>query len=264
MSQLWLCRLAVRGLILLAASSATLPTPACCAILAASHWEWLPGGCRLLSKKALKAAICLILESAGCKSVLSAGWVLLWGGSPINKAHPPLRCYAVEKKPHHELVILLSDRINGITKVQQAITTTSLWPWQPSWREKALQVLLSKCRLVKDRQRESVKKSAHNAAVDSFHSTASAGWMTNKVTHTNTHTRTDTTDDLNFTPCWNIPSAELFPRWQILYMPTDVTHQWFFKKLPNNFFLICKKTKINPFCCFTVNSRHMPSFLILI
>lgn len=52
--------------------------------------EWLPGGCRVLSKKPLKLQSAWFLESAGCKSVLSAGWVLLWGSSPINTAHSPL------------------------------------------------------------------------------------------------------------------------------------------------------------------------------
>lgn len=94
--------------------------------------EWLPGGCRVLSKKPLK------LQSAWFWCLLGVNLFCLLdgccskGGSPINTAHPPLSCYTGEKKTPCELVISLSDRINGSSKVQQAKTTTSLWPWQPS------------------------------------------------------------------------------------------------------------------------------------
>lgn len=82
--------------------------------------------------------------------------------------------------------------------------------------ERALQGLLSKCGLEEDRQRENNtewEKSWDNAAEDFFHSTAKVcgGWWT----HLHTYAHKHTTGDLNFTPHWIIPIAELFLLWQI-------------------------------------------------
>lgn len=63
--------------------------------------------------------------------------------------------------------------------------------------------------------------------------------------HTHTYLHTHTASDLNFTPRWNIPTAELFLLWQI-YMCLLMWHIAVVSKVTKQLFpLICKLSSIH-------------------
>ena len=170
----------------------------------------------------------MILESAGCKSVLSAGWVLLWGGLPINKAHSPLRPYAAKEKKH-KLVKSFSDRINGSCKVWWAKKTkqptTSVWPWQPS----SIEHCRVCCQNVDWKRKGRVRTTVSGKSLRIMQLRTSfipqPVWLCMWGAAEHTYTHKHTADDLNFTPRWNIRSAEFFlPSVTNPHMHADVTH----------------------------------------
>lgn len=115
--------------------------------------EWLPGSCRVLSKKPLK------LQSAWFRSLLGLNLFCLldgcWRGRSINTAHPPpskpLHWKKKKKTSRERYFPLRQDKwqLQSATSKNHNFTVT-----MATKLERAQQGLLSKCELEKDKQRE--------------------------------------------------------------------------------------------------------------